>query len=300
MGIAKNKPLVGITAMVCAMLLFPFLDAVAKYLGNEGIPVPEIVWARQFFGALFLIPLLIKREGVQALRPRDQTLNLARSVLILAATAMFFGALRYQGIAETLAIYFVQPLVITVLAPFLLGEHVGIRRWIAVLIGFSGVLIIIRPGFQEFNMGVLLAFGSGVCSALSLLLTRFLAGSSSALATTFYNSLFGAAIASVVVIYFWKPPDQHQIMMFLLLALIGTTGNYLTVLACEYAEVSLLAPFGYAEMINAVFAGWYFFGDFPDRWTFVGVAILVACAIYISNRERLKRIEANVADPGRL
>jgi hypothetical protein len=98
------------------------------------------------------------------------------------------------------------------------------------------VLIIIRPGFQEFNMGVLLAFGSGVCSALSLLLTRFLAGSSSALATTFYNSLFGAAIASVVVIYFWKTPDQHQLMMFLLLALIGTTGNYLTVLACEYAR----------------------------------------------------------------
>ena len=270
--------------MIGAMLLFPFLDAVAKHLGNQGIPVPEIVWARQFIGALFLAPLLIKREGVQALRPRDQTLNLTRSVLILAATAMFFGSMRYQGIAETLAIYFVQPLVITALAP-LLGEHVGMRRWIAVLVGFGGVLVIIRPGFQELNFGVFLAFGSGVCSALSLLLTRKLAGSSSALATTFYNSLFGAAISSVVVIYFWKTPDQGQVMMFVLLALIGTAGNYLTVLACEYAEVSLLAPFGYAEMINAVFAGWYFFGDFPDKWTFVGVAILVVCAIYISYRE---------------
>jgi len=299
MALTKNKPLLGVAIMIGAMLLFPFLDAVAKYLGNQGIPVPEIVWARQFIGALFLVPLLIKREGVQALRPRDQTLNLARSVLILMATAMFFGSLRYQGIAETLAIYFVQPLVITVLAP-LLGEHVGIRRWIAVLVGFGGVLIIIRPGFQELNAGVLLAFGSGVCSALSLLLTRKLAGSSSALATTFYNSLFGAIIASIVVVYFWKAPDLHQIMLFILLALIGTAGNYLTVLACEYAEVSLLAPFGYAEMINAVFAGWYFFGDFPDRWTFVGVAILVACAIYISYRERLKRINAEIADPGRL
>jgi len=299
MALTKNKPLLGVAIMIGAMLLFPFLDAVAKYLGNQGIPVPEIVWARQFIGALFLVPLLIKREGVQALRPRDQTLNLARSVLILMATAMFFGSLRYQGIAETLAIYFVQPLVITVLAP-LLGEHVGIRRWIAVLVGFGGVLIIIRPGFQELNAGVFLAFGSGVCSALSLLLTRKLAGSSSALATTFYNSLFGAIIASIVVVYFWKTPDLHQIMLFTLLALIGTAGNYLTVLACEYAEVSLLAPFGYAEMINAVFAGWYFFGDFPDRWTFVGVAILVACAIYISYRERLKRINAEIADPGRL
>ncbi len=299
MASTKNKPLLGVAIMIGAMLLFPFLDAVAKHLGNQGIPVPEIVWARQFIGALFLAPLLIKREGVQALRPRDQTLNLTRSVLILAATAMFFGSMRYQGIAETLAIYFVQPLVITALAP-LLGEHVGMRRWIAVLVGFGGVLVIIRPGFQELNFGVFLAFGSGVCSALSLLLTRKLAGSSSALATTFYNSLFGAAISSVVVIYFWKTPDQGQVMMFVLLALIGTAGNYLTVLACEYAEVSLLAPFGYAEMINAVFAGWYFFGDFPDKWTFVGVAILVVCAIYISYREKLKHINVEIADPGRL
>lgn len=299
MALIKNKSLLGVVVMIGAMLLFPFLDAIAKHLGNQGIPVPEIVWARQFIGALFLAPLLVKREGVQALRPRDQSLNLARSVLILAATAMFFGSLRYQGIAETLAIYFVQPLVITVLAPFMLSEHVGIRRWIAVLVGFGGVLIIIRPGFQELNFGVFLAFGSGVCSALSLLFTRLLAGSSSALATTFYNSLFGAIIASIVVIYFWKTPDQYQLMMFVLLALIGTAGNYLTVLACEYAEVSLLAPFGYAEMINAVFAGWYFFGDFPDGWTFVGVAILIVCAIYISNRERMKHI-AQVVDPARL
>ena len=89
-------------------------------------------------------------------------------------------------------------------------------------------------------------------------------------------------------------------MLFVLLALIGTTGNYLTVLACEYAEVSLLAPFGYAEMINAVILGWYIFGDFPDFWTFVGVGILVVCAIYISNRERLNHIKSEIVDPGRL
>ena len=296
----NNKSLLGIAFMLAAVLLFPFLDAIAKHLGNQAIPVIEIVWARQFIGMLFLAPLLVMREGVQALRPRDRAVNFTRSILILAATAMFFGSLRYQGIAETLAIYFVQPLVLTALAPFVLGEHVGIRRWIAVVVGFAGVLIIIRPGFQVLNFGVLLAFGSGVCSGLSLLLTRKVAGSSSALATTFYNCLYGAILVSIAVTFVWKMPDQNQMMLFVLLALIGTTGNYLTVLACEYAEVSLLAPFGYAEMINAVILGWYIFGDFPDFWTFVGVGILVVCAIYISNRERLNHIKSEIVDPGRL
>jgi drug/metabolite transporter (DMT)-like permease len=300
LALVKNKSLLGIVLMVGAMLLFPFLDAVAKHLGNEGIPVVEIVWARLTIGMIITAPLLIASEGVQALTPREPWLNMWRGILILASTMMFFGALRYQGIAETLAIYFVQPLVITALAPLLLGEHVGLRRWIAVAIGFLGVLIIIRPGFIEVNPGTFLAFGSGVGSGLSLIMSRKLASGSSAMANTFYTGLFGSAFASLAVVFFWHTPNFNQFLFFILLACIGTTGNYLTIKACQYAEISLLAPFGYTEMINAVFAGWFFFGDFPDGWTFVGVAVLVACAIYISNRERIRRQQTEVADPGRL
>lgn len=299
MALVKNKPLLGIAVMLGAMFVFPFLDVVAKHLGNMGVPIIEIVWARLTFGMLITAPLLISREGLQALSPRDPKLNLLRSFFILISTAMFFGALRFQGIAETLSIYFVQPLVITVLAPIFLAEHVDLRRWIAVIVGFAGVLIIIRPGFHDLNPGMFLAFGSGVGSGISLLLTRKLAGGSSAIANTFYTSLFGFLLASIAVIFVWQTPTQNQLLLFILLACIGTTGNYLTVLACQYAEISLLAPFGYAEMINAVLAGWYFFGDFPDGWTFVGVAVLIVCAIYISNRERMKHIE-QVVDPARL
>ena len=286
----KNRPLLGIALMVCAMLVFPFLDVVAKFLGNDGVPVIEIVWARLTLGMLITAPLLWQREGLQSLVPHDAKLNILRAFFIVVSTMCFFGALRFQGVAETLAIYFVQPLLITMLAPVMLGEKVGIRRWLAVAVGFVGVMIIIRPGFQSLNWGVALSLLAGLGSAISLLLTRKLAGSSSAMATTFYTSLFGMVFASVLVIFVWKMPTQHQFLMFILLAVIGTLGNFLTIKAMQSAEASLLAPLGYTEMINAVLAGWYFFGDFPDRWTFVGIAVLIVCAIYISYRERVKSV----------
>ena len=282
----RHNPLLGIALMVGAMLLFPYLDVCAKFLGQWGIPVIEIVWARLFFGMVFTAPMLVISEGVQALRPRDPKINALRGFTLVISTMMFFGALQFQGVAETLSIYFVQPLFITALAPWVLKEKVGLNRWLAVAMGFVGVLIIVRPGFMQLNPGVFLALGSGLGSAITLLLTRKLAGSSSALANTFYTSLFGSAVAGLALIPFWQTPTWGELLVMVLLSTIGTTANFLTVLAMQFAEASLLAPFGYTEMINAVLGGWLFFGDFPDGWTFVGVAVLIACALYISFRER--------------
>ena len=276
--------------MVSAMLIFPFLDVCAKFLGQWGIPVIEIVWARLFFGFLLSAPILIAREGVESLNPRDGRVNALRGFFLVISTMMFFGSLRYQGVAETLAIYFVQPLFITALAPIVLKEKVGINRWLAVAVGFVGVLIIIRPGYLELNPGVFLAAGSGLGSAITLLLTRKLAGKSSAIANTVYTNFFGTIFASIILVPFWVTPSFNILLFMVLLASIGTFANFLTIMAMENAEASLLAPLGYTEMINAVLAGWYFFGNFPDGWTFVGVAVLIACAIYISYREQVKTV----------
>ena len=276
--------------MVSAMLIFPFLDVCAKFLGQWGIPVIEIVWARLFFGFLLSAPILIAREGVESLNPRDGRVNALRGFFLVISTMMFFGSLRYQGVAETLAIYFVQPLFITALAPIVLKEKVGINRWLAVAVGFVGVLIIIRPGYLELNPGVFLAAGSGLGSAITLLLTRKLAGKSSAIANTVYTNFFGTIFACIILVPFWVTPSFNILLFMVLLASIGTFANFLTIMAMENAEASLLAPLGYTEMINAVLAGWYFFGNFPDGWTFVGVAVLIACAIYISYREQVKTV----------
>jgi drug/metabolite transporter (DMT)-like permease len=284
------KTLRGIGLMLLAMLLFPFLDVLAKKLGQQGLPVFEAVWARTVLGSLLCAPLLVGLEGAQSLRPRDNGLNAARGLAIVLTTFFFFSAMKFQGIAETLSIYFVQPILVTALAPVLLREQVGRSRWAAVIVGFIGVLVIVRPGFLAFNPGTVLAFLSGLSAAAVVLLSRKLAGGSSALANTFYTSLYGAVLASIVMLWQWQMPTLAQWAMMFGIAALGISCNYLIIKAFEWCEASLLAPFGYAEMINAVTAGWFFFGDFPDFWTFVGVGILVACALWMSNHERRKSV----------
>lgn len=277
--------------MLSAMALLPFLDVVAKHLGRQGVPVMQIVWARLFFGALMTLPFALRIGGIRGLVPNLPAMHALRASLIIAATAFFFAALHYLSIAETLAIFFVQPLIVTILSPVVLGEHVGIWRWAAVTVGFIGTLIIIRPGFQDFSPGMFLALCSGTSLAIYLLLTRKIAGSAPAILTTFYTSLTGALVMSVIVLFYWIPPTPSQWGFFVLLSLIANFGHYLIVKAYDHAEASLLAPLAYTEMIMATFAGWYFFGDFPDGWTFVGVGVLISSAVYISMRERIRRID---------
>ena len=287
---APARPIIGIGLMITAMAVLPFLDVIAKYLGQQGVPVLQIVWARLFFGALITMPFALKIAGPRGLVPNMPLMHAVRACLMIAATGFFFAALRDLPIADTLAIFFVQPLIVTLLSPLVLGETVGIRRWVAVLIGFAGTLVIIRPGFQELNPGVFLALGSRTCLAVYLLLTRKISGSAPAMVTTFYTSLCGAIIMSAIVLFVWEPPTPAQWGFFLLLSAIANGGHFLIIKAYDHAEASLLAPLAYTEMVMATIAGWYFFGDFPDIWTFAGVAILIACAVYISWRERVRNV----------
>jgi drug/metabolite transporter (DMT)-like permease len=289
-----QKPLLGIVLMLAAMGILPFLDVCAKELGRQGVPVVQIVWARLFFGMLLTLPVALKIGGVKGLRPDPFWMHALRGLFLCSATFFFFWALKFLPIADTLAIFFVQPLIVTMLSPVMLGEHVGIRRWAAVIVGFIGTLIIIRPGFQAFNPGMLMALAAGTSLAIYMLLTRKISGRANAMVTTFHTNVFGSIITTAAVIFFWQAPTFEQWLMFPLLGLIATIGHSLIVKAYDHAEASLLAAFAYAEMIMAVAAGWYFFGDFPDRWTFVGVGILIACALYISYRERVRHVPPTV------
>ena len=281
--------LLGVGLMIGAMAVLPFLDVVAKTLGEMGVPVLQIVWARMAFGAMLTAPLALRAAGPRGLWPERAGIHSLRAALLILATFLFFAALKFLPIADALAVFFVQPLVVTALSPLILREHVGPRRWAAVAVGFIGTLIIIRPGLQAFNPGTALAFGAGCALALYFLLTRRIAGRDAAMVTTFRTSLLGTLIVSALVWLVWQPPTPEQWALFVALGLISTLGHGLIVMAYDHAEASLLAPLAYTEMIMAVAVGWWFFGDFPDVWTFAGVAVLIACALYISARERVRR-----------
>ena len=285
----KPRPIIGVGLMLLAMMILPFLDVVAKTLGQQQMPVIQIVWARMAFGALLTLPFALRIGGTRALWPDRPWYHSLRAALLILATFFFFFALKFLPIADALAIFFVQPLVVTALSPLILKETVGPRRWIAVAIGFIGTLIIIRPGFAEVNPGTFLALAAGTCLALYFLMTRRIAGQTHAVITTFHTSLIGTALATCFVVFVWQAPSVSQWVLLALIGLIATVGHFLIVRAYDHAEASLLAPLAYTEIVMATVAGWWFFGDFPDGWTFVGVAILISCAIYISVRERSKK-----------
>jgi drug/metabolite transporter (DMT)-like permease len=294
-GVSQPGVLKGVALVLIAMAILPFIDVIAKLLGQQGIPVVQLVWARFFFGALFTLPLALKAVGPAALIPVNPMMNALRAACLVLGTIFFFLALKTLPIADTLAIYFVQPIMITALSPLVLGEHVGVRRWATVVIGFIGVIIIIRPGFQTVDIGAVYALLSGLCSAVYILVTRFLTGRAHAMVTTFQSSVIGAVPLTIAIPWYWVAPDQQQWLLLVLLGAIAIAGHALITRAYDYAEASQLSPFNYTEMIMAVIVGWWFFGDFPDNFTFLGVAILITCSIYISFRERQLAIKAKPA-----
>lgn len=280
----------GAILMLAAMAVLPFVDVCAKFLGQAGVPILQVVWARMFFGALFTLPLAWQVAGPRALLPDRPGFHAARAAFLMGSTAFFFGAISFMPIADSLAIFFVQPLLITALSPLLLKEHVEPRRWAAVAIGLCGTLIIIRPGLQEINPGMALAFAAGTCMALYMLITRRLARDENPIMTTFHTSAIGAAMMSLVLPFLWQAPGVSEWALLLLLAAVAVLGHFLIARAHTMAEASLLAPLVYTEMIMATLVGWWFFREVPDGWTMVGVTILIACAIYISKREKSGRV----------
>jgi drug/metabolite transporter (DMT)-like permease len=281
-----KRPIIGVALMLGAMAVLPGIDVIAKFLGQQGMPILQVVWARLVLGALMTLPFALRIAGPKALWPDRPWYHTLRAAFLVAATFFFFLSLKWLPIADALAIFFVQPLIVTVLSAFVLREAVGPRRWIAVAVGFIGTLIIIRPGIAELNPGSWLALAAGVTLAFYFVMTRAISGRAHAMVTMFQTSLLGGLILSAGIWWVWVWPSPTQWGMLAALAFIGTAGHLMIVRAYDHAEASLLAPLAYTEMITSVALGWLFFSDFPDAYTFLGVAILISCAIYISMRER--------------
>lgn len=272
--------------MLTAMAILPVIDVFAKKLGQAGMPILVVVWARAFFGGLMTLPFALRAEGAGAFRPAQPLRQLARAILLFGATFLFFNALKHLPIADALAIFFVNPLVIVILSALALRERVGPRRWAAVAVGFVGTLIIIRPGMVEVNPGTLFALGAGVALGSYFVMTRAMAGVADAMVLNFQTSVIGAGLMTLALPFLWQSPSSEQWAMLAGLGVIATLGHVLITKAYEHGEASLLAPLAFTEIVMATILGYAFFGDLPDRWTVLGVAILIGSAIYISVRER--------------
>jgi len=282
-----SSSFIGTMLFLAAFAVMPAMDSIAKHLGDH-LNLVQITWGRYFFHFLFLAPVVLYRYGLKALKPERFILQVLRGGFLLAATLFFFGAIVLMPIADALAIAFVSPFLVTILSPFLLGERIGLFRISAVLIGFIGTLIIIRPGAETISIGALMALGTGTMYAFYSIATRKLSGTAPPIVTLAFTALLGTIVMSAALPFYWSPLELSDIGWMIGMGFFGALAHYFFIKAYDYAEASFLAPFGYSEIISATLFGWIVFGDFPDVWTWVGTIIVIASGVFISIRERYR------------
>jgi len=269
-----------------AWMIVPIMDALAKYLSNS-IDVFQIAWSRYFFSALFTIFLMLIFYRNTFVWSKNPKLQFIRGVLLACSTLCFFYAISVISLPKALTLAFVAPIICTAFSPIFLSEKVGIRRWSAVLIGFLGALIVIRPGVIEVNLATLAAITCGICYGFYFIITRKLSTSDNSLLTLLFTSVVGLTLISLFIPSVWVNPTPNEWIMMAIIGLIACVAHLFIILSLKYADASKLAPLGYTEIITNILISYYFFHELPDNWTYLGLFIIVLSGPYISRREYL-------------
>ena len=285
----RQDALLGILCMLTAVSLFPFLNASSKYL-SATYAIVMIVWARNAGHLLFVLLAFMPTRGWRLFATNRLKLQTARSLLLLGSTGIYFTAISFIPLTEAAAISFTGPFIITALSVPFLGERVDTRRWLAVATGFMGALIIIRPGADIHHWAAWLIVASTLCSASYQLLTRKVGATDPPETTVVYSALIGTLIMTLALPFaFTWPADLLSWGLFLAMGFFGGIGHYFMAKAYRLAAASVVSPFSYAQLIGTVFIGYLVFGDLPDRWTWIGTAVIVASGLYIARRESRTR-----------
>lgn len=280
-------PLRGIALMLAALALFALLDATAKHL-SQTFAVPVLVWARYTVHCLLMVVFLVPAMRGRLLRTRRAGSQIVRAVMLLATTSLGIAALRLMPLAETTALGFLSPLIVVLLAGPWLGERIGAVRWVAVLAGFVGVLLIARPGGALAGAGVAFALGAAICYGIYQILTRQLSASESPLTMLFYTALVGSVVMTAALPWFWggPVPTPLQALAITTLGVYGGAGHFLLIHAFRHAPASTLSPFLYVQLIWATLLGWLVFDHLPDLWSTAGIVVIAASGLAVALAER--------------
>lgn len=277
-------------------VVFSFLDAGAKYLVTSGLAAPFITWVRFAVHAVIVILLFKAWSLPERLVPKSWSQQVLRAIFMFCSTIFNFLALQSLQLAETVSINFVSPMVITALAGPLLGEWAGWRRWLAVGVGFVGVLVITRPGFGGFGIGHVYSLCAMLSSSFYSIMTRSMGAKETPESLIFYS-----AIVPVILLFplvpgtASMPGDALSWVILLGLGVFGGFGHWLLIKAYRQATAISLAPYPYLQMVWMIMLGWLVFGQFPNRWTLAGAAIIVASGLYIVHREHRLRVKNRAA-----
>lgn len=284
----EDKAMTGIILMLGAYLLFSLIDTSAKWLGLLGLPALQLAFMR-YVGHFVISLVQIGRGGVSMERfasPR-MSLVILRAVLLMGSTILNFISVGYLPLTLTSTILFSAPIIICALSWPLLGERVGLWRWAAIMAGFVGILIAIRPFDESFHWAILLSLSAAFCFALYSILTRKLAGTVAVDTMQFYSGLVGTAVLLPFAIVAWQNPvGLFNWTIMILMGVFGWLGHQFLTNAHGFAPASTLTPFGYTFILYLTLASYFVFDDLPDRWTIIGGSIIILSGLVIWAREK--------------
>ncbi|WP_313325300.1 DMT family transporter [Pseudomonas qingdaonensis] len=281
-----EQPLKAIALMCMAVLLFASHDALSKYLSGF-YAIVMVVWARYVVHTLLMLVVFVPRSGFSAVvRTRRPGLQLARALCLIGTSLFFTTGLRYIPLAEATAVNFLAPLLVTALSVPLLGERVSRAQWLAVLAGFVGVLIVVRPGGALFTPAILLPLCSAFCFGCYQLLTRKLSGIDSPTTSNFLTGIFNSLIMTALVPFFWSMPTLGHGLFMIGLGTCGMLGHMLLTQAFRHAAPAMLAPFSYGQILFAGLYGYLIFNHTPDAYGVVGIAVICLSGLSVAWAQR--------------
>jgi len=280
----------GLLLLLAGTFVITLMDTLVKLMSVSHGTL-QIVWGRYVTQAILLFLVLEPRRSFARLRSAQLPLHAFRVASLFGANVIFFFALRTMTLADANTIFFSSPLFLTLFASFILGEAVGIRRWLAVAAGFGGVLLVMRPGVSPLGWAALLPLLAAVCSALYHVTTPVLARREDPANTLHFLALFAAVSLSFVMPFVWTPLTLKWTAVLIAIGTLGTIGHLLLVRAFQAAPAATLSPFLYVYLIWATLLGWLVFGNFPAPTTIAGALIILASGLYVYRH-------APRADPG--
>ena len=285
----EDRRTLGVMLMALAVLFFTCIDTSAKWLMILGLPPLQVVFCRYFGHFATSLAIFLPQEGPGLFRSADWKIQLLRSLFLLGSTIFNFTALSYLPITVNTTIQFAGPIMITLLSIPLLGERVGIHRFLAVVAGFGGVLVVMQPWGASFHPAMLLVLAALVCSSLYFILTRKLAGRE----RNATHQIWGSGVAVIALLpvalplWHWPETPTGWITM-IVIGMFGAFGHIAATRAHSLADASLLAPIVYLQLLFASLAGILVFATWPTEWTLLGATIIIASGLYIWHRERLR------------
>jgi drug/metabolite transporter (DMT)-like permease len=278
----------GILLMMSAVFMFSSMDTLVKYM-LQSYPMPGLIWARYMVHMLVMVVLLWPRAGISLLRTNRPGLQMLRGLLLVLSTTFFYFALRYLPLAEAAAISFVGPALTTLLAGWMLGDRATAKQWVAVLLGFIGVMIIIRPGGALFTPAAIFPLCTALTFSIYQIVTRKLAGRENPYTTLFYTALVGSVLTSVALPFGWQEPTLSQGLFMVGIGVLGGYGHFLLIRAMDHASPTTLAPFIYSQLLWSTLLAFLVFHEFPDKGSLLGMAVIVAAGLLAINWSQMRR-----------